>query len=365
MILTGAAFMVSKKAFELYWSKEAAAGREVVDSLFNCEDVLLNYLYANASFSSTVEYMKPAWAIDSSKFTGVAISKNTQIHYGLRSKCLQKFSEMYRSITNRKSEFNHRMDCTARREFNSNITLKIFSIVAYRRLGRVLALMWLIHLRIDYFLGSTIDHRLVNLLFQFMEHHWIGVKRILRYIAGTIELGLQLTTKSSLRLVGFFDADWGGCPLTRRSTTGICVFLGSNCISWSSKKQHTVAKSSVEVEYRSLASLAAEITRITYILHDISISLISPLVLFTDNISALHLTINPVLYARTKHVELNYHFVREKVVQGAMLTKFVPSLHQVADILTKPLTKMQFRFLRSKLGVMDFSISTLGGMIDI
>lgn len=110
MILTGAAFMDSKMAFGMYWSKEAATGREVVDDLFNCEDVLLNYLYANASSSSTVEYVKPAWAIDTSKFTGVAISKNTQIHYGLRSKCLQKFSEMYGSITSRKSEFNRRMD---------------------------------------------------------------------------------------------------------------------------------------------------------------------------------------------------------------------------------------------------------------
>ncbi|TMW97242.1 hypothetical protein EJD97_005919 [Solanum chilense] len=110
MILTGAAFMDTTMAFEMYWSKEAAPGREVVDNLFNCEDVLLNFLYANASSSNTVEYVKPAWAIDTSKFTGVAISKNTQIHYGLRSSCLQKFSEMYGSITNRKSEFNRRMD---------------------------------------------------------------------------------------------------------------------------------------------------------------------------------------------------------------------------------------------------------------
>ncbi|OIT26619.1 PREDICTED: glycosyltransferase family protein 64 protein C5-like [Nicotiana attenuata] len=110
MILTGAAFIDSKMAFEMYWSKEAAAGREIVDNLFNCEDVLLNFLYANASSSKTVEYVKPAWAIDTSKFSGVAISGNTQTHYALRSSCLEKFSEMYGSISNRKSEFNHRMD---------------------------------------------------------------------------------------------------------------------------------------------------------------------------------------------------------------------------------------------------------------
>ncbi|XP_059304047.1 uncharacterized mitochondrial protein AtMg00810-like [Lycium ferocissimum] len=162
----------------------------------------------------------------------------------------------------------------------------------------------------------------VNRLCQFMHQptdtHWSGVKRVLRYIAGTKQLGLRISAQSSLNFAGFSDADWVGCPLTRRSTTGLCVFLGSNCISWSSKKQNTVAKSSAEVEYRSLVSLAMELTWITYVLKDIGLPLSRPPILFTDNISALHLTTNPVLHARTKHVELDYHFVREKVVQGAI-----------------------------------------------
>lgn len=188
-----------------------------------------------------------------------------------------------------------------------------------------------------------------------------GVKRILRYIAGTLHLGLRITSKSSLHLVGFSDANWAGCPLTRRSTTGMCIFLGSNCVSWSSEKQNTVAKSSAEAEYRALASLAAELTWITYILKDIGVSLLSPPVMLTDNLSALHLTANPVLHARTKHIELDYHFVREKVVQGAMITKFVPSAEQVADVFTKALTKSQFCFMRSKLGVVSIPASSLKG----
>ncbi|XP_019246487.1 PREDICTED: uncharacterized protein LOC109226143 [Nicotiana attenuata] len=205
----------------------------------------------------------------------------------------------------------------------------------------------------------------VNLLCQFMqsptEVHWSGVKRVLHYIAGTSQLGLRISAQSSLNLVGFSDADWAGCPLSRRSTSGLCVFLGSNCISWSSRKQNTVAKSSAEAEYRSLASLAAEVTWVTYILKDIGISLSQPPVLFTDNISALHLRPNPVLHARTKHVELDYHFVREKVVQGAMVTKFIPSMSQVADILTKPLSKFQFQSHRTKLGVVQIPHSSLRG----
>ncbi|KAK4493237.1 hypothetical protein RD792_017894 [Penstemon davidsonii] len=110
MVLTGAAFMDSQVAFERYWSKEAEEGRLFVDSFFNCEDVLMNYLYANSSSDSVVEYVRPALAIDTSKVSGVAISRNTQAHYGVRSNCLKKFSEMYGSITERKLDFGRRKD---------------------------------------------------------------------------------------------------------------------------------------------------------------------------------------------------------------------------------------------------------------
>ncbi|XP_052199425.1 glucosamine inositolphosphorylceramide transferase 1-like [Diospyros lotus] len=118
MILTGAAFIDSQWAFEKYWSEEAKAGREVVDKYFNCEDVLMNYLYANGSSSSgtgtgtgtVVDYVKPAWAIDTSKFSGVAISRNTQEHYRIRSNCLMTFAQMYGSLISRKSGFDSRKD---------------------------------------------------------------------------------------------------------------------------------------------------------------------------------------------------------------------------------------------------------------
>ncbi|KAL6637621.1 hypothetical protein ACP70R_025193 [Stipagrostis hirtigluma subsp. patula] len=109
LILTGAAFMDHGLAFKRYWSKEAEVGRQIVDSFFNCEDVLLNFLFANASSASTVEYVKPAWAIDMSKFSGVAISRNTQAHYRVRSKCLAKFTDIYGNLT-AKRLFNSRGD---------------------------------------------------------------------------------------------------------------------------------------------------------------------------------------------------------------------------------------------------------------
>lgn len=118
-----------------------------------------------------------------------------------------------------------------------------------------------------------------------------------------------------------------GCPITHWSTIGVCVFIGSNCIPWSSMKQHTIARSSIEVKYQAVTSLVAEIRWVTYVLRYIGVPLTLPLVLFTGNISALYLTSNPLLYDHTKYFELNYHFLCKKVVQSAMFTKFLSSLY--------------------------------------
>ncbi|KAK2973116.1 hypothetical protein RJ640_027088 [Escallonia rubra] len=207
----------------------------------------------------------------------------------------------------------------------------------------------------------------VNYVCQYMQnptnHHFQLVKRILRYVHGTLGHGIRLLSQGSLDLYGFSDADWAGCPNTRRSTTGFCTFLGSNCISWSAKKQATVARSSTEAEYRALASTAAEITWLSFILRDIGVHLSRPPALFCDNISALHLTINPVFHARTKHIEIDYHFVREKVALGSLTTRFVSSENQVADILTKPLTRSSFEALRVKLGLWPPPQSSLRGSV--
>jgi len=207
----------------------------------------------------------------------------------------------------------------------------------------------------------------VNLASQFMQNpnsvHLQAVKRILRYVKGTITHGLCITSQSSLRLYGFSDADWAGCATTRRSTTGYIIYLGANCVSWSSRKQNTVARSSAEAEYRALAATAAELTWLTYILQDIGIYIKSAPTLFCDNMSALYMTTNPVLHARTKHVELDYHFVREKVAQGQLITQFVRSRDQLADIHTKALAKDQFLFFRDKLRVVNSPPISLRGSV--
>ncbi|XP_024018613.1 uncharacterized protein LOC112090776 [Morus notabilis] len=129
------------------------------------------------------------------------------------------------------------------------------------------------------------------------ERDMKAVKRILRYLKGTMHYGIKFLAQSPFKLYEFCDADWAGCPDTRRSTTGFCIYLGANFISWSSKKQPTVSRSSSEVEYKAMASTTAELVWITFLLRDMGIKLSESPQLFCDNKSALYMTINPVFHA--------------------------------------------------------------------
>nr|XP_016466815.1 PREDICTED: uncharacterized mitochondrial protein AtMg00810-like [Nicotiana tabacum] len=197
----------------------------------------------------------------------------------------------------------------------------------------------------------------VNLASQFLhnlrEVHMQAVKRIFRYIGGTADWGLQLTrnTSLSLSLKVYSDSDWAGCFATRRSTTGFCIFLGDNLISWSAKKQPTVARSSTEAKYRALAVAVAEVTWLQYLLRDLHVPLFSPVMAKCDNVGAIHLAHNPVFHSRSKHVALDYHFVREKVNLGDLLVSHVSTSHQLADLFTKVLPSARFHDLLTKLCV--------------
>ncbi len=176
----------------------------------------------------------------------------------------------------------------------------------------------------------------------------IAAKRILRYLRGTLHCGL-LFQPGSLSLQAYVDADWAGDPLDRRSTSGYVVFLGSTPITWVSKKQCTVSRFSIEAEYRSLASATAEVFWIRMVLKDLGIFIPDPPLLWCDNLYALAFASNPVFHARTKHIEVDYHFVREKVVCRDVVVKFISTTDQLADILTKGLPSSSFSRLRDNL----------------
>ncbi|XP_028064205.1 uncharacterized protein LOC114267364 [Camellia sinensis] len=147
------------------------------------------------------------------------------------------------------------------------------------------------------------------------------VKRILRLIQGTISHGLPFGP-SSFELQAFSDCNWAGDASDRKSTSGYCVFIGSNLISWSAKKQPTVSRSSTEAEYRSLAHATAELSWLHMLLHDLSISSVLAPILWCDYLSAIALASNPVFYTRSKHIEVDCHFIHEKVAAKKLVLKY-------------------------------------------
>ena len=151
-----------------------------------------------------------------------------------------------------------------------------------------------------------------------MQHptttHLEAAKHVLRYVRGTLHFGIHLSL-GPLTLSAFLDTDWAGDPSDRKSTTGLLVFLGSNPILWSSKKQSTVSRSSTEAKYHALASTIAKLSWLRTLFKELCLYLYHIPILWCDNISAIALASNPVFHSRTKHIEVDYHFVRENVIR--------------------------------------------------
>ncbi|XP_051127606.1 uncharacterized mitochondrial protein AtMg00810-like [Andrographis paniculata] len=185
------------------------------------------------------------------------------------------------------------------------------------------------------------------------ESHLKAAKRILRYINGTSELGLWYSKRSSLDLIGFTDSDWAGCCDDRKSTTGGCFYIGENLISWSSKKQSSIALSTAEAEYVAAGSCCAQLLWIKQMLKDYGIEKES-FVLWCDNTSAISISKNPVQHGRTKHIEIRYHFIRTLMEAEVCKLQHIGTNFQKADIFTKALDSERFEKLRRELGMCSY-----------
>ncbi|KAI0498746.1 hypothetical protein KFK09_019638 [Dendrobium nobile] len=194
----------------------------------------------------------------------------------------------------------------------------------------------------------------VNTICQSMHnptiYDYTRLKRLLRYINGTQHLGLPIT-RGSLELTTYCDADWASDATDRKSITGFCTFLGNNILSWSVKKQTTVAKSSTEAEYRALAAALSDVIWLHRLLLDFQIPLDKPTTIFCDNATALPLAHNPVFHARTKHIEIDHHFLSDHIHKQTITATHLNSEDQIADILTKSLPTTRFITLRNKLTI--------------
>ncbi|KAJ9536658.1 hypothetical protein OSB04_un000131 [Centaurea solstitialis] len=183
------------------------------------------------------------------------------------------------------------------------------------------------------------------------ESHLAAVKRILRYLKGTPELGLWYPKDSSFELISFTDSDYGGCKLDRKSTSGSCQFLGDKLVSWTSKKQNCVSTSTAEAEYVAAASCCSQVLWMKTQLLDYGYKL-KRVPIYCDSESAIAITSNPVQHSKTKHIDIRYHFIKDNVEKGNIEMFFVQTDYQLADLFTKPLDEKRFNFL-------DFPTSNL------
>ncbi|XP_040944289.1 uncharacterized mitochondrial protein AtMg00810-like [Gossypium hirsutum] len=204
----------------------------------------------------------------------------------------------------------------------------------------------------------------VNKVCQFMHKplnvHFKAVKRILRYLQGTLNYGLRFIRSSSFLLEGYSEASWGSDVDDRRSTSGFCVFLGGNPISWSSRKQQVIPRSITEAEYRSVAHLTAELVWIRSLLIELCVPIPKRSLIWCDSSIAVAIAGNLVLHSKFKHVEIDLFFVREKVADGVLQVGHISGSDQIADVLTKSLSVGIFTKFRDQLCVADMSQEVLG-----
>ncbi|GJU95629.1 retrovirus-related pol polyprotein from transposon TNT 1-94 [Tanacetum coccineum] len=195
------------------------------------------------------------------------------------------------------------------------------------------------------------------------EKHLHAVKRIFKYLRGTVNRGLWYPKDSSIALTAYADADHAGCQDTRRSTSGSMQLLGDRLVSWSSKRQKSAAISSTEAEYIALSGCCAQVLWMRSQLTDYGLGF-NKIPMYYDNKSAIALCCNNVQHSRSKHIDIRFHFIKEQVENGVVELYFVNTEYQLADIFTKALGRERIEFLINKLGMRSFTPETLKQLAD-
>ena len=196
----------------------------------------------------------------------------------------------------------------------------------------------------------------VGLLSQYMadpsNDHWLGIKRLLRYIKGTFMYGLKFVAhENDDDLLGYADTNWAGDVDTRRSTSGYIFKIADGVVSWRSKKQSTVAKSTTEAEYVALSQATQEAIWLRRLLSDLGCKADGPTLIKEDNQGAIEIARNPKFHNRTKHIDMTFHFIRERIASKDIKVEYCSTHDMIADIMTKALPKDRFEKLRSLLNV--------------
>lgn len=186
------------------------------------------------------------------------------------------------------------------------------------------------------------------------EEHWVHLKRVLRYLKGTIDCKLVYRRSESVEMLeAYADADWGNDPNDRRSVSGFVCKLYGSTVTWATKKQSSVALSTTEAELMALCQASCEVVWILNLLNSVEVKVVEPVSVYEDNQSCISVTVEPRKHKRMKHVEIQNFFVRELVEKGRVQLIYLPTEDQLADVMTKGLASPRFRKLRDVLGVMN------------
>lgn len=188
--------------------------------------------------------------------------------------------------------------------------------------------------------------------------HWAASKRVLRYLSGTKDLGLKFY-QTNQPVIGFADADWGANPLDRRSFTGYCFVLAGSVVSWKAQKQRSVALSSTEAEYVSLAEAAKEAVYLRNLLNETQLVSIDKITIYTDNRGAQCLSSDPKYHSRTKHIDIRHHFIRDLVDEGLIDVEHQPTSRMPADVLTKALPRVKHQWCIKAMGIASESLQAI------
>ena len=201
----------------------------------------------------------------------------------------------------------------------------------------------------------------MDILSQFIQDprqgHWDAAIRVLRYLKSSPGRGILLPAKNTLQMSVYCDSALATCSMTRQSVTGYLVKLGNAPVSWKAKKQDTVSRSSAEAEYRAMANATSEVVWIRNLLVSLGVS-VPTTRLHCDSQAAIHIATHPVFHKRTKHIEVDCHFVPERILSRVIKPHYTPTTEQLADIFTKALGQRQFHYLLGKLGVADLHAPT-------
>jgi hypothetical protein len=181
--------------------------------------------------------------------------------------------------------------------------------------------------------------------------HWSAAKHVLKYLKGSKSYGLFYKSEGQEELSGYHDSDWAGDKDTRRSTTGFGFFLAGSLISWRSKLQTSVSLSSTEAEYMACCFATREAVWLRRLLQDLGIQISGPTVMFQDSTGCKSLSENWRADQRTKHIDVQYHFVREQVEAQTVSLSRVSTENMIADALTKPVPRRKFEWCREHFGM--------------